>query len=1039
MTLLLMLLTTATAWALNPLTEGNYTFSVGTDDEGEYYVVDGTEALDALATYVNAGNTASGMRFKQTADITYAHSTDWNDDSSTENNFTAIGYFNSGPDFRYFCGTFDGGGHTVSGIRIYKGGSDSTTDSYQGLFGVVYRGTVKNVTLADIRITGYHFTGGVVGYNDVGTVSNCRVESNVCIHSVQGNAENHGGVVGYNYVGTVCDCFSAATVSTNCHYIGAIVGYHSSGTLLRNTYVYTTCKGVGTGFYTSADVEGTSAIRETVSITYIGADGTEQTTDATKLIGGYDDNIAAGTYAVVGDLTYSYTIHITGDVHLILADGYTMTVSEGININEGTLNIYGQQGGSGTLTVDGKLGEELTGNNGNDGDNGINGNIIINGGIINITGGGGAAGKSSSVFSSEYGNGGNGGYGINGSLTVNCGTVTVRGGNGGKAGSHSGLFGTTYGKAGSAGHAISGTVTFDAAAVYMQESDDESTWSNLTSGSTSTKRYIRTGEPFTMSDDEYTIWNATGWNLFCDLIEGGESFSGKTVKLGDDITVTRMAGSNDKPFNGTFDGQGHTLTLNYGSADNPVDAQFVAPFVMTYWNTAPTFRNLNISGHIYDAYTGSEAHNVGGLIGHLYGTVTIEHCTSNVSITSTGGAGGFVGLCEHTVSFTDCMSSAVIHSAGGNNSGFVGWSRASGHAINFDGCLFNGKLLQIDGNGSSNGGFIGWTGSNKTVTITNSLVAPAALADGETMASSNSATFARGWNATTTATNSYYTQPLGTAQGLGYSLDTAPTNIGTAGTTYSVSGITPYTRGLHYGGHYYMAPEAISLSDTETNDVAAIDGYFADVTLSGRTLCKDNSWNTLCLPFSLDAAQVAAQLAPDALMTLESTKFNNGTLTLNFEDVTEIEAGKPYIIKWFGDGSDNIVSPVFNSVIVESGTTNVTTDWMDFVGVFSPTEIYEDDDAKHNLYLGIDNTLYYPTSEGFELNAFRAYFQLKNGQQNVLAFILNFGDGEATGVRLTPNASLDGEEWYDLSGRRLSGKPTQRGIYINNGNKTVIK
>ena len=352
------------------------------------------------------------------------------------------------------------------------------------------------------------------------------------------------------------------------------------------------------------------------------------------------------------------------------------------------------------------------------------------------------------------------------------------------------------------------------------------------------------------SGDEYTIHSAAGWNAFCDMIDGGETFSGKTVKLGADITVTRMAGSSDKPFSGTFDGQGNTLTLNYGTADNPVDAQFVAPFVMTYWNTTPIFRNLTIDGHIYEAYKGSEeAHNVGGLIGHLYGEVTIEHCTSNVEITSTGGASGFVGLCEHTVSFTDCVSSAVVHSNGGNNSGFVSWSRASGHAISFEGCVFNGKLLQNDGSGSYNGGFIGWTGSSKTVTFTNCLCAPAALADGETMAGDNSATFARGWNANTTATNSYYTTVLGSAQGKQLRSIEAGNyvNIGFSGAakTYSVSGITAYLNsdnsfntGLIYNNVMY-AGDGDEVSLTVSNTVPEsfnFSGYSvtpAEATLSG--------------------------------------------------------------------------------------------------------------------------------------------------------------------------------------------------------------
>jgi hypothetical protein len=44
-----------------------------------------------------------------------------------------------------------------------------------------------------------------------------------------------------------------------------------------------------------------------------------------------------------------------------------------------------------------------------------------------------------------------------------------------------------------------------------------------------------------------------------------------------------------------------------------------------------------------------------------------------------------------------------------------------------------------------------------------------------------------------------------------------------------------------------------------------------------------------------------------------------------------------------------------------------------------------------------------------------------------------------TGIRTTPNPSLNGGEWYDLSGRRLEMKPATKGVYINNGTKVVVK
>ena len=212
-----------------------------------------------------------------------------------------------------------------------------------------------------------------------------------------------------------------------------------------------------------------------------------------------------------------------------------------------------------------------------------------------------------------------------------------------------------------------------------------------------------------------------------------------------------------------------------------------------------------------------------------------------------------MGLCETAVSFTDCVSSAVISSAGGNNSGFVGWSRSSNYAINFTGCLFSGKLLQVGGSGSSNGGFIGWKGDAKTVTITNCLVAPAALADGETMADGSSATFSREHaNFAATITNSYYTRALGTAQGKATRTVTVGTgatvSVALSGTqtAYSVSGITAYADGGIQRGTdlYYGSGDLVSLTLGNTLSGAPLGYHYDGYTVTGGTL----DGNVLTMP-----------------------------------------------------------------------------------------------------------------------------------------------------------------------------------------------
>ena len=226
-----------TAWA-DTETLGGYEFTIETDGEGSYYKVDCPAALDAIATYVNSNNshTCSGNRFKQTADITYSYETAWNSDASYTSNYTPIGgYFNSRD--RFFKGTYDGQGHTISGIRIYMSGNDQS-DENQGLFGMTGDGAViRGVTLADARITGYTATGGIVGYMYIGgTVSDCHVAANVAIRAHTKNAYDFGSIVGANYNGTISYCTSAATLikdQESPYNFGGIVGFNG-GTLNHN-------------------------------------------------------------------------------------------------------------------------------------------------------------------------------------------------------------------------------------------------------------------------------------------------------------------------------------------------------------------------------------------------------------------------------------------------------------------------------------------------------------------------------------------------------------------------------------------------------------------------------------------------------------------------------------------------------------------------------------------------------------------------------------------------------------------------------------
>ena len=238
--------------------------------------------------------------------------------------------------------------------------------------------------------------------------------------------------------------------------------------------------------------------------------------------------------------------------------------------------------------------------------------------------------------------------------------------------------------------------------------------------------------------------------------------------------------------------------------------------------------------------------------------------------------------------------------------------------------------------------------------------------------------------------------------------------------------------------------------NADNSSLIASTSSMPRVGLVGRTLYKTGDWNTLCLPFSLTARQLneSSLAGYSELRTLkeEGTTFDpaTGTLTLNFtpatgdDAVTSIEAGKPYIIKW-NSGDENIVNPTFTDVTISSTLSPVVASSVSFMGTYDPKPLTS---ANSNiLYLGAGNTLYYP-SANMTINAFRAYFELNltSGQQ-VKAINLNFGDEENGIKEITTdsNSSNPSNTYFSLDGLRLLDKPTQKGMYINNGRKVLIK
>ena len=181
-----------------------------TDDGQGNYTVTSAEGLKNIAKLVNE-EWKLGINITLTADIDLK-GIDW----------TPIGK----DDNKAYTGTFDGGGHTITGLAV------TGSDQYAGLFGRIGSGgTVKNVTLKDVKIESNHSSGnvgGVAGWS-YGNIEYCSVSGSVSSNSTA------GGVVGAQLSGSITGCSSSATVK-GVTYAGGIAGCTNSGASLTGCY-----------------------------------------------------------------------------------------------------------------------------------------------------------------------------------------------------------------------------------------------------------------------------------------------------------------------------------------------------------------------------------------------------------------------------------------------------------------------------------------------------------------------------------------------------------------------------------------------------------------------------------------------------------------------------------------------------------------------------------------------------------------------------------------------------------------------------------
>lgn len=169
----------------------------------------------------------------------------------------------------------------------------------------------------------------------------------------------------------------------------------------------------------------------------------------------------------------------------------------------------------------------------------------------------------------------------------------------------------------------------------------------------------------------------------------------------------------------------------------------------------------------------------------------------------------------------------------------------------------------------------------------------------------------------------------------------------------------------------YTAPVVTGITIDENADnsavLAAKDGQ--SVTVNFTRSLTQGMYNTICLPIALNVANVSTTFGYDcSLISLASSTYKDGVITLNFEDESELEAGKPYLVQ----PTKAVTNPVFNSWLVSAELHPVETTYADFIPVFSPTVLEQ---SKSILFLGADNELFWPTEAG-TIKGLRCYFRV---------------------------------------------------------------
>ena len=219
-------------YVTNRNTQGGALFGIegtlGEGTENSPWIITNASQMEALSALVNAGNTFEGKYFELANSITLNYNENWIPIGKIDGYDTSSNKETG--KLHCFMGNFDGKNNEIKGLHI-----EDTSMRNAGLFGVVYKGTIKNIKLSSENsiIKGNTCVGGIIGILLEGKIENCENNIEIAI-----TADNAGGIIGSAYKSSIKNCTNNGNI--NGSFIGGLLGY-----LEDNEFEIVNCKNTG--------------------------------------------------------------------------------------------------------------------------------------------------------------------------------------------------------------------------------------------------------------------------------------------------------------------------------------------------------------------------------------------------------------------------------------------------------------------------------------------------------------------------------------------------------------------------------------------------------------------------------------------------------------------------------------------------------------------------------------------------------------------------------------------------------------------------